>query len=444
MAVEKIEEFVGQSIASIAVGADEVVAQLGERVKKGSESTAIGNEIRDSDINYEENKHALNSAKAGFSGLMKELAEQSASVEGALAGKTSNVADLWKFIFDTTKVLDFNDPKKLADFGKIPLKNRTSTGRFDKEVYGETYGHCEECGKPLKKPSKDGFCSLVCALKHCQSNVTCEITDLKEKEENLMAKLNAVVQLTNTFANQISKTTAELAALPGRALDSTWEVYFKVKLTNLRIYLKRNINDLLIEKNNWMMHQADKGKMLLGGAVFDSLGSMAKIKAAAEKAEALCAYMNSLYDKAYNAVVNALAPFKLEPESMNFNMTIRSNTYFPGKMAVKLKNFNQPDSIANVVNVDKIMDIVEGAFPHITQDEYVMDPEAFNSRKLRSEYNVKAIKTMIDNLMPTMKMGSEPLPKYEDLKVTNVWWMVFLTSSFLPQGQKHYALPFCP
>lgn len=443
MAVEKIDEFAGQSIASAVAGFDEATTQLGDLVKKGSEAIAIGKEIKDSVTNYEENKHALNSAKSGFSGLMKELAEQSASVEGAVAGKTSNVAGLWKFIENTTKVLDFNDPKKLADLGKIPLKNRTSTGRFDKEGSG-VYGYCEECGKPLKKPSKDGFCSLVCALKHCQANVSGEITGLKEKEENLMAKLNAVVQLTNTFANQISETTSELASLPGQNLDPTWEVYFKVKLTNLRIYLKRNINDLLIEKNNWMMHQADKGKMLLGGAVFDGLGSMSKIKTAAEKAESLCSHMNSLYDKAYNAVVNALAPFKLEPESMNFNMTIRSNTYFPGKMAVKLKNVNQPDSVANVVNVDKIMDIVEGAFPHITQDEYVMDPAAFNSRKLRSEYNVKAIKTMIDNLMPIMKMGSEPLPKYEDLKVSNAWWIVFLMSSFLPQGQKHYALPFCP
>jgi len=379
-----------------------------------------------------------------FSGIMEELAATASTVEGVIAGKTSGASGLWKFVEDSTKVLDFCDPKKLAESGKLPLTNRKRDGRFDKEGNGEIYGHCEECGKALDKPSKDGFCSRVCALKHCAANISGEITELKEKKENLMSKLNSVVELTNTLTGLISDTATELASLPNKVLDPRWETYFKVRLNILKTYLTKTVNDLLIQKNYWMMHQVEKSKALLGGKVNEALGSLDKVKKATDAAKKICDQMEATYDKAYQTVVNSLAPWKLEPESINFNMTPRSNTYFPGKFAVKLKNNNSNDSICDVIDIDKIYSIVENSFPHITEEEYVMEPEAFNIRKLFSEYNVRSIKEVIEQLMPLLKLGSEPLPKYEDLKLTNPWWMVFLLTSFLPQAKKHYALPFCP
>lgn len=379
-----------------------------------------------------------------FSGMMGELATTASTVEGDIAGKTSGAKGLWKFIEDSTKVLDFCDPKKLAETGKLPLTNRKRDGKFDKEGNGEIYGHCEECGKTLDKPSKDGFCSRVCALKHCATNISGEITDLKEKKENLEAKLKSVVDLTNSLTGMINDTVNELSSLPDKVLDPRWETYFKVRLNILKIYINKTVNDLLIEKNNWVLHQVEKSKALLGGKVNEALGSLDKVKKATDAAKKICDQMNEAYDKAYQTVVNGLAPWKLEPESMNFNMTPRSNTYFPGKFAVKLKNNNSNDSICDVVDISKIYSIVENSFPHITEEEYVMEPEAFNVRKMFSEYNVRSIKSVIEKLMPLLKLGSEPLPKYEDLKLSNVWWMVFLLTSFLPQAKKHYALPFCP
>ena len=377
-------------------------------------------------------------------GLMAELAATAATIEGDIAGKTSDVASLWSFIEKTKKALDFCNPKKLAEDKKIPTSIRTSDGKFDKLGNGEIYGHCSECGKPLQKPSKDGFCSRVCALKHCAANITGEISSLKEKEENLKEKLGSVVEMVNAFTSQITETANELASLKDKVLDPRWETYFKVRLNSLKIYLTKTVNDLLIEKNYWMMHQVERGKALLGDKIDSSLESLSKIKKATDAAQKLCDQMNETYDKAYDTVVNSLAPWKLEPESMNFNMTARSMTYYPGKFAVKLKNNNSGDSICNVVDLDKITSIVDNAFPHIREEEYLMEPEAFNVRKLTSEYNVKGRKALINTLMPLMKLGSEPLPKYEDLKITNPWWMVFLLTSFLPQAKDHYALPFCP
>lgn len=435
-----IEEFVSKNIASPAFSVSDVVAKVGERAKRGDESSSIGEELREKEIQKEEERGELNSLKAGFSDLMKELAASSTSVEGAEAGKTSGVASIWEKIQKITKTLDFNDPSKLAESGKMPVSNKTSTGKIDNKSHG-VYGTCKQCGKVLEKPSKNGFCSKKCMLQYQVDNVKSDIQRVQEAKDNIGAKINAVAQLTSAYANSLSETSEMLSQLNG--LDERYIVYFKVAIANIQIYLKKNINDLLVAKNQWIIQQAQKAKADLGvnKAVSGALEKIEKVTKAAEKLEQ---QMNEAYDKAYDMVVNTLAPFKLEPESMNFNMTIRSNTYYPGKMAVKLKNNNANDSIVDVVNIDGIDNLVETNFPHITENEFTMEPEAFEKRKIFSEYNVVAIKKLIGNLMAIFKLGSEPLPVYEDLKITNVWWMVFLLTSFEPQSVRHYALPFCP
>jgi len=443
MALEDIDSFKSQSVQSPAASVSERVAEVGDRAKKDSESESVGEELREKEIAKEEEKTELNKLKASFSEYMRELASSSTTVEGDIAGKTDGVAGLYKFIENLNKTLDYVDPKKLAELGSFKTSNKTSEGKIDKSETG-IYGNCEECGKALEKPSSDGFCSKACAMKHFASNVSGTIADLKETKENFVTKINAVTSAVDTFTNSIGEVVSEISSLPGRALDPRWEIYFKVRLNTIQIYLKKCINDLLIQKNMWVLHQVEKGKSMLHGKIGAALEPLEKIQKVVEAAKKLVDQMNSLYDKAYKMVVNSLAPFKLDPESMNFNMTVRSNTYYPGKFAVKLKNNNTNDSICDVVNTDAISSLVENAFPHINENEYVMEPEAFNVRKVTSEYNRKAILKMTQALSLLLKLGSEPLPEYKDLKITNVWWLVFLLTSFEPQGQRHYALPFAP
>ena len=332
--IKDIDEFIKTNIESPALPIDEVVAQVGERAKRGEESESIGEELREKEIQREEERAELNALKASFTGLMADLAASSTSVEGAEAGRTSDVATLWEKIQKLTKTLDFNDPKKLAELGKIPVSNKTSAGKIDKEGLG-IYGTCKQCGEPLKKPTKNGFCGKKCMLKYQIEHVKADIKTAQETKDNIASKLNAVAQLTTTYVNSLVETANMLGQISD--LDERYIVYFKVSIANIQIYLKKVINDLLIAKNQWLIQQVEKAKNDLGvnKAISSTLEKIEKANAAAEKLEQ---QMNEAYEKAYDTVVNALRPFKLEPESMNFNMTIRSNTYFPGKHAVKLQN----------------------------------------------------------------------------------------------------------
>jgi hypothetical protein len=84
---------------------------------------------------------------------------------------------------------------------------------------------------------------------------------------------------------------------------------------------------------------------------------------------------------------------------------------------------------------------VENMFPPIQEYEYLMDPKAFNVRKLLSPMNYSAIQKFVDPLMMLMSIGTQALPKYEKLTPINIWWVLFLLSDFGPYCQKHYALP---
>ena len=444
--VESIGSFLSTEIKSATKPVEDRIAQIGERVKSGEEGTAIGEALRESAISKEEERNELNSVKSSFSGLMADLAATSSSIEGDIAGKTTGVKELWGKINTLKKVCDFNDFKKIVDGGKLLLKNKKGDGRFDKEEFSNIYGTCPVCGKKLEKPTRDGFCSKKCALKQNAENLLGGIAEAKASAENITGNLGAIVDMSNTLIGGIDDVTSELASISDRGLDPRYEVYFKVALTSLKIYLKRNINELLIMKNHLLMHEIEKSMQRINAsAIADKANSVvSRIETAAQAAKKIMDQANDIYSKAYDLVVNTLVPFKIAPESMNFNFTIRSMAYYPGKFVVKLDNNNANDSVCNVVMEDKLIGMVEGMFPHLTEDDMVLSPEKFNIRKITSEYNMRAIQKISAALTMLLKTGSEPLPKYDDLKLTNVWWMIFLLSSWGPQGKKHYAIPFFP
>jgi len=450
--VEEVGSFLSTEIQDAAKPVSDRIAQLGKRVTNGEEASEIGEEQRQEQIAKEEERNSLNSEKAGFTGIMADLAATAKSVEGDIAGKTSGVAELWNKIRMLTKVCDFNDVKKIINDGKLLLKNKKPDGKFDKDEYSNIYGTCPVCGKKLEKPTRDGFCSKKCALKQNADNLMNKVAEAKAQSENIAGKLSGVVDMTNTLINGIDDVTSELASISERGLDPRYEVYFKVALTNLKIYLKRNVNELLILKNHWLMHEVEKSAQRINASeIADSaMSAVSKIENAAQAAKKIMDQANKIYDMAYKLVVNTLVPFKIAPESMNFNFTIRSMTYFPGKFVVKLNNNNKNDSVCNVLiegadsNLLKISDMTEKMFPALTPEDMVLPPEVFNARKIMSEYNYKAIQKVSAALNMLLKSGAEPVPKYEELTLINVWWMLFLLSSWGPQGQKHYAIPFFP
>ena len=125
-------------------------------------------------------------------------------------------------------------------------------------------------------------------------------------------------------------------------------------------------------------------------------------------------------------------------------MTPRSMMKIPGQLVNKLDNYNVNDSCGNVLFADQIDTVVRTAFPPITEAEYLMVPGAFNVRKKFSPENLSAVMALLNTLTMLLKGPTEPLPKYEDLKITNIWFMLFLILSWGPMGLKHFASPIYP
>ena len=369
---------------------------------------------------------------------LNQLFRTSIAEAGSNAGRTWNIVDLWDSSEKAEKIAEKLDP---AD------NKGVSVEVSEKDEYGHqkvSYGQCTHCGKELEKPSGTGFCSNACFLKHKLNLIKGGIDDLREETEDIVGNIAKAVELANGVLSLLSDMQQLLASLAARALDDRYLVYFKTKLNIVILYLRYQVNRLLIWKNNLMIAALDKVQKGINvansalGSAFDA------IQKGIDAVMALIDQFNQKYKIAYDVIVQSLIPFLLDPEALHFGVTPRSLTYYPGKEANKIPNVNLNDSNGDVIDMDGLQEVVRGAFPRITEPEYLMDPTAFKARMMLSDYNYIAIQKMVEPILDLMKLGSEPMPKYEKLNITNAWWMVYLLLAFGPEAQKHYGLPFYP
>lgn len=451
MAIEKIDEFLSQSVTSDTY---DPRAEIGDRVARSGEASSIFQEQRDKYKQVDSDQIDIPAQKAGIianDGILAELAKSSRNEEGDVAGRTENFEDLYKKIVDMRGMLNFKDNEKLALTGSMPTTNKTSDGRLDKEE-AQVYGICEECGKKLEKPSKNGFCSKKCEISHNLKMYKQLNRDLRISKEKTKEKVKSAIELCNNFLGDLGDMQGELASIPDSGFDERYKVYFKVGLTSIIQYLKRSINEELIQKNDYIMMKLEKKKAFI--KELDDLGedslqkAFDKIEKAISAAQALNDKMNQLYDKARKIICD-IDPTRIEPDSLSFGMTIRSNTYYPMKFAKKLENNNTKDSAGSVIMGNEIMEYVNNMFPQLNENTYAESSGVFNAAFKSSSYNAPAQQYIIEKMCDTWKCGAEPLPKYEKLqiplgRICNIHWMAYLLSSFGPHGQKHYALPFMP
>ena len=119
-------------------------------------------------------------------------------------------------------------------------------------------------------------------------------------------------------------------------------------------------------------------------------------------------------------------PITMKPDTSNFGFTLKNKKLIMEMADNQNKQVNQP-----VVNTtlkpfeSQADDFVNTQYPII------------GGEKL----NRKAMKTALTIAMPAM-IGSDPYPKYENLKITNLAWLPFLIKKWGPAGAKSFGIPF--
>ncbi len=359
---------------------------------------------------------------------------------GTTAGKTSGYLKLFQSLENIEKFAHQMDPQQIVDTGSIKESPTDENNRIIID-----YDICAQCGKKLTKPSKDGFCSAKCQWTYKLKVLAGELGQIQDIHDNILKKITAAAKLGNILLKFLSELASDLTSLPGLNLDDPYMVFFKVYISRLQVYVKYNMNKVLIWKNNILIQKLQEKKNGIDKASDTAIQAlnifMKSINQAIDATKMLNEKFNEAYQKVYKVVVESLVPFRLEPESLSFGSTARSLMIFPEKMANPLLSQNITNSIVDSIDFDKIYKFIDLKLPAIKEYEYLLDPKIFKVRKALSDYNSNAAMKMIEPLIDLMKPGAEPLPKYEKLKITNIHWLIFLLNSWGPYGIIHYAYP---
>lgn len=129
---------------------------------------------------------------------------------------------------------------------------------------------------------------------------------------------------------------------------------------------------------------------------------------------------------------------------MGFFFTIRSilPTHKPGKFNVAFQmDLNLYESNVHNVLGQKLGDMINVAFPPITNEEYFLAPGAFKLRVLLSDQNGKAIKKIINTVEFIMAPGAQYLPKYKKLSLLNPWFDLATLYDWAPISREVFGLP---
>lgn len=331
---------------------------------------------------------------------------------------------------------------------------------------------CSACGKKLdefKYEQDSGFCSEECRQQSLTKKDETEkkskkliekgkskIDDLKKSYEELNELLYETiddiaefkeeleVELVEGVDNRLDKLVNKSRISINKASDlhnTVLQSGIIMKINEVNTLLEGEIN----KEMSYVHREMYKLNEFIGNNInsgyTDSL--INKIKPLLKSIESLRNAYDSAWNTAYELIVSIIPP-SLEPDSINFVMTIKSNLFYPGSMANKLpnKNLSLTDSSINFINQQKVVDILDEQLSNITNETLISDVEQFKAILNKSSVRQKNIKALIDSVKGLIMLISEPLPKYENIKLTNLRYVLWASTCFGPTGQKHFGLPF--
>ena len=331
---------------------------------------------------------------------------------------------------------------------------------------------CSACGKKLdefKYEQDSGFCSEECRQQSLTKKDETEkkskkliekgkskIDDLKKSYEELNNLLYETIENIEEFKKDleiklIDDPTKRLEKLANKArtdINKTADLYNTVlqsgvimKINEMNTLLEGEINKEMTYVHREMYKLNEHIGKNINIGLLDSLTN--KIKSLLKPIEALRASYDKAWNTAYELIVSIIPP-SLEPDSVNFVMTIKSNLFYPGSMANKIpnKNLSFTDSSIDFLKQQKIVDILDEKLHNISNETLIQDVDQFRTILNKSSVRQKNIKSLIDSVKGLIMLLTEPLPKYENIKLSNLRYVLWASTCFGPTGQKHFGLPF--
>lgn len=326
-------------------------------------------------------------------------------------------------------------------------------------------GTCPVCGKHVDFMSGNGYCSLTCAAKDLlikiaetlKGEYTVETPEIIDRIKNILDYFNLVLNVVQKVPDILAGT----ASMPKEYRD-----YVTAKVNLVFIELKKVINLLLIKKNELIIKLLRRIKF---GTIDEKLSPLfAVINQIIRAVQLAKEALENALAVAYNAITNASGLFYIGPQEYGFFFTLKSNMamcpfYKTDPTVYKAGQLGKPFWGMGVMNIafdmskcqlkidigaksalqnvdfQKINTIIRKAFPPIQAPEYLMDPDLFDVRLALSDQNAPAIEKLTRLLEGIIVIGGDFLPTYERLKLTNIWFVVAILTTWGPTTRSIYG-----
>ena len=276
-----------------------------------------------------------------------------------------------------------------------------------------------------------------------------EVNNVKNKiDDKVNQSREYIVDLTNRSAQDLKNRSEKIRE---KRKDLVNEAYIKAtmaKATLLIREIKLNIEKLIRKQLNDMFKL--KSQLLKYANMLLDLGSLGlpvasiddAINTITDNVDILKQQFDAAYDKAYGAIISFI-PASINGESINFFITPKSKVWLPGpKMSNELKNLNVSisGSAMSFINWNMVDKLISNYLAELTVDDMSSDIKKFKvkyAKKIASQKNINTVKNTIKNMV---MLTSQPLPKYENLKVSNPRYSLWAFTCWGSLGKLHFGM----
>lgn len=241
-------------------------------------------------------------------------------------------------------------------------------------------------------------------------------------------KLTNRISSLSEYIDEIPNLMNQILLLPELYID-----YFLNKLNIINLSIQKELLKLLKLKNNILINLLT----LIGSGSFKETNNYPIFNTIEEIFNNI-EIITSTFITAFNSLINTILGnplMALMPESMNFGITPKSL-----KFVTQIPVLNPNNSITNAIMSDKVDSFIEKLNINEIDGDNTFLNENFN--KL-----IKSTNAFKDNVLNgiralgmTLCYAQEPLPKYENLSLSNLQFCSYILNSWGPTGKTCFGI----
>lgn len=325
---------------------------------------------------------------------------------------------------------------KIAEIGNSMIAEQDNTQSFDENgTIPNIKFKCPQCGKEVEKLLKNGYCSSTCAMRARAAKAQKKVSDSGEKVLAIIEKIKGFLKLLDLALNVVTLIPDILRE--ATRLPEEYREYVIMQVEIMFMELKKIINSLEIRRNEYIIQLMSKMK---NGVLDDKLSV---IIAPINTVISVVIAMQEALNVAVAAIMALLQNpmFGSIPPNGGHGFALSAKSFQHPQTAGKIFVVNNPQcniqmgmkSIINVIDVQKIEEIIRKVMPPIQPVEYFMDPTAFKVRWMLSPGNAGLVKKLIQMLeYLTVQCAGECFPRYKNLSLIRPFFVLAIFTGWGP------------